>query len=382
MNAARLGALSRRACVCGGHASGRSSEPGWRQSTGSVSHVEVAASQRGSARALSGAVDRRRGRRCRGRRRPGRVASAVAGLSRATGRTWSFRPGTRFPIARKITIGLDKSMLIELPVDLQNVLVSNPEVVDAVVQSSRQLYLLAQGRRRRQRLPVRPRRAEARAARGHGRARSHHAQRRAHPPAAGLAHQGRSGRRQRRADGQRPQSDRCQPRRRHRRPLHQEEGRRRQHAGGRHQGAGAAQGAGGRDAARRHPPHRRQRAGRPPELGQHHLHQGHPERISGDRLDGAGALALAPARCRSSPPARRCRAPGLGSNTVSALVEALERAGLIRTLAEPNLTAISGETAKFLAGGEFPVPIASPATGRSRSAGRPSASTSRSSRWS
>ena len=34
-------------------------------------------------------------------------------------------------------------MLIELPVDLQNVLVSNPEVVDAVVQSSRQVYLLA-----------------------------------------------------------------------------------------------------------------------------------------------------------------------------------------------------------------------------------------------
>jgi pilus assembly protein CpaC len=54
-----------------------------------------------------------------------------------------FPPGTRFPIARKITIGLDKSMLIELPVDLQNVLVSNPEVIDAVVQSSRQVYLLA-----------------------------------------------------------------------------------------------------------------------------------------------------------------------------------------------------------------------------------------------
>jgi pilus assembly protein CpaC len=52
-------------------------------------------------------------------------------------------PHTRFPIARKITIGLDKSMLIELPVDLQNVLVSNPQVVDAVVQSSRQVYLLA-----------------------------------------------------------------------------------------------------------------------------------------------------------------------------------------------------------------------------------------------
>src|SRR5262249_19720188 len=50
---------------------------------------------------------------------------------------------TRFPITRKITIGADKSMLIEVPVDLQNVLVSNPDVVDAVVQSSRQVYLLA-----------------------------------------------------------------------------------------------------------------------------------------------------------------------------------------------------------------------------------------------
>lgn len=38
-------------------------------------------------------------------------------------------------------------------------------------------------------------------------------------------------------------------------------------------------------------------------------------------------------------------------------IRALERNGLIRTLAEPNLTAISGETAKFLAGGEYPVPV-------------------------
>lgn len=37
-------------------------------------------------------------------------------------------------------------------------------------------------------------------------------------------------------------------------------------------------------------------------------------------------------------------------------LQALERDGLINTLAEPNLTAISGETAGFLAGGEFPVP--------------------------
>src|SRR6476659_9482828 len=41
---------------------------------------------------------------------------------------------------------------------------------------------------------------------------------------------------------------------------------------------------------------------------------------------------------------------------VSATLRAMERAGVIRTLAEPNLTAISGESANFLAGGEFPIP--------------------------
>ena len=46
-----------------------------------------------------------------------------------------------------------------------------------------------------------------------------------------------------------------------------------------------------------------------------------------------------------------------GNNTqLSHTLRMLERDGLIRTLAEPNLTAVSGETAKFLAGGEFPVP--------------------------
>ena len=41
---------------------------------------------------------------------------------------------------------------------------------------------------------------------------------------------------------------------------------------------------------------------------------------------------------------------------INATLQAMERAGVIRTLAEPNLTAISGETANFLAGGEFPIP--------------------------
>lgn len=40
-----------------------------------------------------------------------------------------------------------------------------------------------------------------------------------------------------------------------------------------------------------------------------------------------------------------------------------ERSGMVATLAQPNLTAISGETADFLAGGEFPVPIPGNLTG-------------------
>jgi pilus assembly protein CpaC len=48
--------------------------------------------------------------------------------------------------------------------------------------------------------------------------------------------------------------------------------------------------------------------------------------------------------------------PSNGKNTGTATVQAFERTGLLRTLAEPNLTAVSGESAKFLAGGEFPVP--------------------------
>jgi pilus assembly protein CpaC len=41
--------------------------------------------------------------------------------------------------------------------------------------------------------------------------------------------------------------------------------------------------------------------------------------------------------------------------SVTATLQAMEQASVIRTLAEPNLTAISGETATFMAGGEFPV---------------------------
>ncbi|TMM55228.1 type II and III secretion system protein family protein [Sulfitobacter sabulilitoris] len=47
-----------------------------------------------------------------------------------------------------------------------------------------------------------------------------------------------------------------------------------------------------------------------------------------------------------------------GSTQVGILIEALEQKGVVRTLAEPNLVALSGQEAKFLAGGEYPVPVA------------------------
>lgn len=48
---------------------------------------------------------------------------------------------------------------------------------------------------------------------------------------------------------------------------------------------------------------------------------------------------------------------GAGSLQFGVLLEALESKGLVRTLAEPNLTALSGQEAKFLAGGEYPIPV-------------------------
>jgi pilus assembly protein CpaC len=53
-----------------------------------------------------------------------------------------------------------------------------------------------------------------------------------------------------------------------------------------------------------------------------------------------------------------CLATGMGClGSTSATISALEQEGFITSLAEPNLTAMSGQTASFLAGGEFPVPI-------------------------
>ena len=47
----------------------------------------------------------------------------------------------------------------------------------------------------------------------------------------------------------------------------------------------------------------------------------------------------------------------IGSLNIFSAIDALERRGVVTTLAEPTLIALSGETASFLAGGEFPIPV-------------------------
>jgi pilus assembly protein CpaC len=47
-----------------------------------------------------------------------------------------------------------------------------------------------------------------------------------------------------------------------------------------------------------------------------------------------------------------------GGVSTDVMINALEQKGIARSLAEPNLVALSGDTASFLAGGEYPIPVA------------------------
>jgi pilus assembly protein CpaC len=84
-------------------------------------------------------------------------------------------------------------------------------------------------------------------------------------------------------------------------------------------------------------------------------------RLFGIRWDGAlsfGDFALGLGTGRLLEGADRVLGSFENSDVnIAGVIEALEREGLVSVLAEPNLTALSGETASFLAGGEFPVPI-------------------------
>jgi pilus assembly protein CpaC len=68
--------------------------------------------------------------------------------------------------------------------------------------------------------------------------------------------------------------------------------------------------------------------------------------VAGGVISGGSPFGFALGRLISS-----------GNVTADAVINALEQKGVARSLAEPNLVALSGETASFLAGGEYPIPV-------------------------
>jgi pilus assembly protein CpaC len=90
--------------------------------------------------------------------------------------------------------------------------------------------------------------------------------------------------------------------------------------------------------------------------------------INGGSNNYAGSTAAGNAFSTGSAPASNANNGAMlfgfnaGSLQFGVLLEALESKGVVRTLAEPNLTALSGQEAKFLAGGEYPVPMSSDGT--------------------
>jgi len=78
--------------------------------------------------------------------------------------------------------------------------------------------------------------------------------------------------------------------------------------------------------------------------------------LVGRALTNMGAMLGNTGVCQPPTTTSCVAAGGPAPNNLQGTIQALERVGLVHTLAEPNLTAVSGESAKFLAGGEFPVP--------------------------
>ncbi|MDX7951732.1 type II and III secretion system protein family protein [Lichenihabitans sp. Uapishka_5] len=79
-------------------------------------------------------------------------------------------------------------------------------------------------------------------------------------------------------------------------------------------------------------------------------------------LTGTLGTALSAATSGSVPFGTIVQSFGGGGSQIDVFISALESRGLLRSLAEPNLIANSGEKAEFLAGGEIPIPIANQTT--------------------
>jgi pilus assembly protein CpaC len=78
---------------------------------------------------------------------------------------------------------------------------------------------------------------------------------------------------------------------------------------------------------------------------------------TGTWLNGDNGISNSTVTARSNANTAAAFGFSAGSLEFAVLLEALESKGVVRTLAEPNLTALSGQEAKFLAGGEYPIPV-------------------------
>ncbi len=83
--------------------------------------------------------------------------------------------------------------------------------------------------------------------------------------------------------------------------------------------------------------------------------------ITGKPLAGSFGT-ISPQNFASSASVAGLVTQGLPVNSLRVSLQALEERGLAKTLAEPNIVALSGQEANFLAGGEFPIPVAQNAT--------------------
>ena len=267
--------------------------------------------------------------------------------------------GTPFPTSRRVTIGVDKSMLVEVPADLQNVLVSNPEVIDAVVQTSRQVYLLAK-----------------------------------HVGEANAFLMGRDGERQlvievvvtRDLTSLHDMLDRLIPGSRIKAEMMGESVVLSGSVPSPVDANRAAELAGRYIKNPSSVVNMLETNSKEQVLLKVQVAEIQREALRRFGIDLPGAVMNAgnftfakviqnafPITGGVVPKAAAAvvgAAPGIsagsalqtswqtGNQSVNVMIEALERAGVLKTLAEPTLTAISGETAKFLAGGEFPIPVA------------------------
>ena len=307
------------------------------------------------------------------------------------------------PAHKKLRMGLNKSTVLEVPRDLRDVMVSDPSVVDAVVQTSNRVFLLGKKSGVGQRLLLRRQRRAVPDARDLRRARRLRARGAAEPSDAGLQHQDRDDQRDGDADRQSVRS-----------PIDAARAVQiaTQFAAVEITQASAVADTGNTDIKATGGDAKTkvinlltidaeeqvmlqvvvaevQRSlmkqfginlGAPINVGQFRTklltENALPLTAAAGLGNAAGARACSTDRRRAAwrggtlcswnngPVGRRLRQlrphrrlRHAATRRINHAMRALERDGLIRTLAEPNLTAVSGETAKFLAGGEYPIPV-------------------------